>query len=166
MLYHGWYSGLLKLSPALCTWCQQRRQCYGIHIVCTVTSPLCYLDVLPVIPSASLIHSPTLGSDVFTCLHKVPRPEPRLVEVSSSVWMLRKTAIGAGSRATCYATRPIPNSLPLHAQLRQRRTEREADYYSTSSVEFENAWSFTTAPLLRLHNVVLTPTDDFQTYYV
>lgn len=164
MLYHGWYSGLLKLSPALCTWCQKRS--VMVNTVCTVTSPLCYLEVLPVNPSASLIHSPTLGSDVFTCLHKVPRPEPGLVEVSNSVWMLRKTAIGAGSRATCYATRPIPSSFPLRAQLRQRRTEREANYYSKSSVEFENAWSFTTASLLRLHNIVLTPTDNFQTYYL
>jgi hypothetical protein len=47
-------------------------------------------------------------------------------------------------------------TLPGALSLGVRRPRCEADHLPPSSVEFKNAWSYTSTPPLRLHGVVLS----------
>jgi hypothetical protein len=49
-----------------------------------------------------------------------------------------------------------PASCPMGTSLRVKRQRREADPSPPSSAEVKNAWSYTSTPPIRLHDVVLS----------
>jgi hypothetical protein len=70
--------------------------------------------------------------------------------------LIQDVLFTTASRTALGPTQPPIQWVPGSLSLGVKRPGREADHSPPSSAEVENVWSYTSAPPIRLHGVVLS----------